>query len=415
MDNIDKTFKPTPQWMAEKYDEMNKQLFGGRLGKCDFEVFTTGKGSEGGTLGWFKITGKNIKIRRYDRQLHQLPHDERQPNGIIMHYGDRNVNYDNFYQICKPRIELNGNYSGTEHGFLATLVHEMCHYYTYMNGYAPKQGHGPEFREIGMIVSSRSKGLFTIQRLASAEDMSELELNDEMKAKRAKREANKLSNTIAIVVYKQSGDVRLILTRSERLVYQIYGIESKRKDTVKVFRSNDSQLIEKFFSKGYKSLMRTYRFWNIGQNKELLAAIDEADGKELYENPELSGTMLTTKRPTQTLSINPQPPKPKEPKIIFSIKTSTGVFETSCNSFIELRQKLQQRFPNMSYETISKLMGNRSNFKKLEENHMNSKQIVKEVIEEFMQNEFRGANNLGDDIDITPDMNLGKYSPLEIE
>ena len=104
-------------------------------------------------------------------------------NGWERIYIDRN----NFAELCHPTIELNGNYSGTEHGFLETLVHEMCHYYTEMDGYCPRQGHGFEFRNIGSIVTSRSNGMFTIQRLASAEQMTELELSDEMKAKRERR------------------------------------------------------------------------------------------------------------------------------------------------------------------------------------------------------------------------------------
>ena len=60
-------------------------------------------------------------------------------------------------------------------------------------------------------------------------------------------------------------------------------------------------------------------------------------------------------------------------------------------------------------------MGNRANFKKIEENTMSRKDIIKEVIDEFMRNEFRGANNMEDDITINPDMNLGLQSPLETE
>ena len=30
--------------MAKKYEEMNQQLFGGALGACRFNVFTTGNG-----------------------------------------------------------------------------------------------------------------------------------------------------------------------------------------------------------------------------------------------------------------------------------------------------------------------------------------------------------------------------------
>jgi hypothetical protein len=46
---------------------------------------------------------------------------------------------------------------------------------------------------------------------------------------------------------------------------------------------------------------------------------------------------------------------------------------------------------------------------------MNIKSIINEVIDEFMRNEFRGANNMEDDVVISPDMNLGLHSPLETE
>lgn len=387
---LDKTFKPTREWMAEKYEEMNQQLFGGSLGRCLFDIFTTGRGAEGGTLGWFKITAKNIRVDRYSRRMYKT------------YYGWDNVyvNKENFYDICVPLIELNGNYSGTEHGFLATLVHEMCHYYTYMNGYCPRQGHGREFKEIGMIVSSRSNGMFTIQRLATAEEMNELELNDEMKAKRAKRLANKKASVMAVIAFTQEGKVKLTITSNPRLIDMITTSEKERGSNV--VTTNDADVIEFLFSKNYKKNMRTWRYWSL-EDKPWLGEL-----KNLL--PETSGEMLGVKRPQPQV-----PQQPQQPKMIFSIKTSNGVFEVGCSSFIELRNKLQQRFPNMSYETISKLMGNRANFKKIEENTMSRKDIIKEVIDEFMRNEFRGANNIEDDITINPDMNLGLQSPLETE
>ena len=135
--------------------------------------------------------------------------------------------------------------------------------------------------------------------------------------------------------------------------------------------------------------------------KNLVDAILKADGKELYENPDIDTNIPNTQR----LSI-------PRPKIVFSIKASNGMFEVSCSSFDELRTKLHQRFPNMSDETIEKLINNKANFKKLEENYMRTSQIINEVIEEFMRNEFKGANN-NDSVDIDPNMNLGLKSPLE--
>jgi hypothetical protein len=49
------------------------------------------------------------------------------------------------------------------------------------------------------------------------------------------------------------------------------------------------------------------------------------------------------------------------------------------------------------------------------EGKMNTSSIIKEVVDEFMRNEFRGANNMEDDVIIDPNMNLGLHSPLEVE
>ena len=400
MDTLDKSFKPTVGWMKEKYDEMNAKLFDGKLMGCDFEVFTTGKGMEGRTLGWFCIKGKNLRVKRHGRRMFLLGWPQ-----------DIYVSKENFVTICKPEIKLNGNYTGTEHAFLTTLVHEMCHYYTYMNGYSPAQAHGREFKSIAQYISSRSNGMFTIQRLASSEQMAELELSDEMKAKRAKRLANKKASVSAIFDYRTNGEIHLTITSNTGLIQTILSYHDK-KGTYKMVKSNDANLIELLFSKGFRKNMRSWRYWNV-EDKDWISMIDEFNITE-YFNPEYKQkpkdgeVKLGIKRQVAQQASPKQPST--QPKLMFSIRTSTGVFETECSSYMELRNKLQQRFPNMSYETISKLMNNNANFKKIEENKMNTKSIIKEVIEEFMN------NDMGDDsVAITPDMNLGLHSPNEDE
>jgi hypothetical protein len=135
---LDKTFRPTEQWMAEKYTELNNWLFDGELGPCDFVVFTTGNGSQGSRLGSFMIKTENIFVNRATRR---------------MYFGDKYINRDNFAEICKPKIGINGNYSGTEDVFLGVLVHEMCHYYTYRNGFRPVRPHGREFNAISKKIA----------------------------------------------------------------------------------------------------------------------------------------------------------------------------------------------------------------------------------------------------------------------
>jgi hypothetical protein len=66
----------------------------------------------------------------------------------------------------------------------------------------------------------------------------------------------------------------------------------------------------------------------------------------------------------------------------------------------------------MSDDTIKKIMNNPNNYR-MEESRKTAKSIIREVIDELMNNEFRGADN--DTVEITPDMNLGKFSPLEAE
>jgi hypothetical protein len=145
LDYNTRDFRPTVEWMSRRYSEANEKLFGGALGKCDFEVFTTGRGSRGATNGWFKLTG-GFSVTN--------------GGGLIKHtpLGLSTINHDNFYLLAKPRIELNGNKRGSEWAFMVTLVHEMCHYYTYMNGTKPARGHGKEFHSIADKVTKLSGG-----------------------------------------------------------------------------------------------------------------------------------------------------------------------------------------------------------------------------------------------------------------
>ena len=151
LDYETRSFRPTVEWMKRRYDEANEKLFNGALGKCDFAVFTTGRGSRGGINGWFKITGRNVVSMRTDRKLYLAsPFSKFMPLVYI--------NKSNFADIAKPRIELNGNKVGSEWAFMVTLVHEMCHYYVNMNGILPARAHGREFHKIGRIVTQRSGG-----------------------------------------------------------------------------------------------------------------------------------------------------------------------------------------------------------------------------------------------------------------
>jgi hypothetical protein len=272
VDKETRGFRPTVEWMRQRYDEMNQELFGGSLRECHFDIFTKGKGSEGRRLGFFKM---NVGYLRYDRYNRRMFRES---------YGDRiYINYNNFYEVCYPTIALNGNYTGTEYGFLSTLVHEMCHYYTYMNGRVPGKAHGPEFYHIGDAVALRSGGLFTIERLASAEEMAHLDLNDEMKTRQEKRITNKKSSVYAVFDYRSPSDIRLSITSSQAVIKDICDFERRNKSSQRVIITNDSSVIDVLFEKGYKKNFRTWRYWSVG-GKEWLSILDNAD-KQVLTNP----------------------------------------------------------------------------------------------------------------------------------
>lgn len=387
---MNKSFKPTVNWMAEKYDEMNAKLFGGQLDQCDFNIFTSGRGSQGRTLGFFRMNGRGLKIEIATRKMFR--HNEWFPND------KEYVNKSNFYSVCRPSIELNGNYSGTEHAFLGTLVHEMCHYYTYMNGYAPKQGHGTEFRNIAYRVSYKSNGEFSIQRLASAEEMQNFELSDEMKAKQEKRLSNKKASLMAIFVYNINGTVKLSTTSSQALANRI--IESYKKlDVPKVVVSNDLRLIELLYSHGYRRNFRTWRYWNV-ENTDWIKTIDNYDIK-VYNNPNMN---IIKNIYGDKSNISVEDPQ-RLSKRIFSIKTNNGTFKTEVASESDLFNKLRERFPKMSDETIKKIMSNQANYQMTENKRKSLSDIIREAIEEAIGNDGT--------VDIDSNMNLGLHSPLE--
>lgn len=269
--------KATTEWMAENYDRLNKELFGGQLDKCDFGIFTSGKGSQGRILGLFELTNRDIFVDRLSRNMYF--------NGLS---NKVYIKRDNFVVLCRPCIKLNGNYSGTEEALLNTLVHEMCHYFDYMYGNCPKQCHGPRFRQIAQMVSNNSGGRFTITRLASAEKMSNYKLDKEMQEKRDKRIANKKSRAMAIFVYQNDGSVRLTLVSQNNTdvlnrIIKAYSDGFNRGKASEIIVSNDAALIEMLFQNRYRKLMRTWRYWEVGK-ASWIDTVKNYDYKTVYKD-----------------------------------------------------------------------------------------------------------------------------------
>ena len=277
--NSDEKFVPTVDWIAEKYFELNEWLFKGKLGNCLFEIYTTGKGMET-TLGHFRFTGTNIKYDKRTRQMYYAGYGLKE-----------NINADNFVHYTRPMIGLNGNYKRTEHMWLNTLVHEMCHYYTFMNGRVPVQAHGTEFRHIGSIVGIRSNGIFDIKRLCDAENIGELD--GEIAARRKARDDKKKSNMTALFIFMKNAEIRLVTTTKQSLVNEIVR-KSNGLICKKIVATSDTNFIEYLWSLGYKNNMSTYRYWSI-KDKSIIDELKKYKTETIksYENM-LENIQLTT-------------------------------------------------------------------------------------------------------------------------
>lgn len=249
--NSEEKFKPTVEWMAKKYDEINAWLFNGKLGSCNFEIYSSGYNS----LGHFRLGNSYLKMKKDNRRIFT----NTSMYGISYAY----VNRDDFDRICKPIIGLNGNYKGTEKAWVSTLIHEMCHYYTYMHGYVPKQAHGPEFRQIAEAVAVRSNGMFTIQRLAQAEEMKDYELDSDIAAKAAKRKANQIRLLNAVFGFMPDGSVKLLTSTHLKVLQQAVKYFEQAADKVVV--SKDPELINILYAKGYRTNVRTLSFYNFDE------------------------------------------------------------------------------------------------------------------------------------------------------
>ena len=250
----DEKFTPTVDWITEKYFDLNEWLFNSRLGNCLFEIYTTGEGMET-SLGHFRFTGRGVKYNKRTRQMYYTDYGQ-----------EKKIDADNFVYYAKPMIGLNGNYKRTEHMWLNTLVHEMCHYYTYMGGRVPIQAHGIEFRQIASIVGIRSNGIFDIKRLCDAENTGELD--GKIAAKRQARDDIKKNNMTALFIFMKNREIRLVTTTKQSLIDEIVS-ESNGLLCKKIVATSDANFIEYLWSLGYKKNMLTYRYWPLKDNSIL--------------------------------------------------------------------------------------------------------------------------------------------------
>ena len=262
MGNGGQKFKATVEWMAENYKKANEELFDGMLGECYFEAQPTRPNN----LGNFRMNVQSgeLAYNKGDRRMFK-----KLPSYNIWNNDKIYINRNNFFEYCKPTIRMNTMYTGIESSLYNTLVHEMCHYYTYMNGRIPVQAHGKEFREVANYVAYKSGGAISVQRLASAEEMEGYKLDDGIKVR-----ARSHNKPHYYLVFTNNGDdeVRLVNVNSSGYRNMMEWILDARREQT-VLQLDNEEIAESLYNKGYRQQSRTYRFWRLHRSDDVVREI----------------------------------------------------------------------------------------------------------------------------------------------
>lgn len=264
---------PTVEWMTKNYDKYNKELFYGELGRCDFAARSLGTR----IFGNFKFQNM-VKFNTYDYLLYKED----------FYGGKTYVNHNNFYSLCGPIITMNNGYSAEEDILLNTLIHEMCHYYTYCYGKVPKQVHGKEFREIADIIRVRSNGKFNIERFGSVKNFTpDDDLKEKIrqkKEKKEKRENNQL-RTLKAYIWIKNGETRLTTASPDSLMIHDWFNAIKKgmfKEIDEIYVVDDINFNIILKQNGMFSRLRSLKYWNITDKPWAKNIKDEYNIKEIY-------------------------------------------------------------------------------------------------------------------------------------
>lgn len=142
---LESSVNVTTAWMEKMYAEFNNTLFDGKLPKCLLEA----KKLKNKMLGMFSFKEKMWMC------------NPRQINGAkkyrICLYSDKKTPIDDISEI-EPTISMNTDGAfRDETAMESTLVHEMIHFYTYKDGWAPAMAHGKEFKTLCTIIGNRAE------------------------------------------------------------------------------------------------------------------------------------------------------------------------------------------------------------------------------------------------------------------
>ena len=252
---------PTTEWMARKYEEMNRLCFNGELGPCNFAVEKLHPVS---VLGCFRMNNPNIRYYKDDRKLF-----------IQSIAGNTAVNAENFYNLCRPIISLSDYYKNSEEGLLSVLVHEMCHYQNFMYGKVPKQTHGTEFKKAATMASLNSNGRFNVQSVATAEEKQNMSFSSE----NTNEILRKYKNVIPLFILFKDTSVRLIMAANQRVLREVYSYYTKYyEDSIQyIIVADDDNLKLEVIRLGFSRKRMSTKYYSNFKNNRLI--MDMLKGK----------------------------------------------------------------------------------------------------------------------------------------
>ena len=242
-----------------------------------------------------------------------------------------------------------------------------------------------------------------------------------------------LAERVRCDIILDNKQVRLVTTTSMPLLDKIANIHNSKKDTLYLGCSHDTDLVNFLYSKGYRSSMRTYRFWDISNvswlntlikyswNKVLgkCATIEEALGIE--NNSEANQFSLEVANNKS----NNQEKLYLGYKIIqdgngYNLvdKSNHKTFGNPVEKIWFDNEKNLYYFKNGKFTYIgtpghwTKYNIEKNKKRKMNEESKYLAKLIRETLEEIVTEKFNFDN---DSIAISPEMNLGLESPLEFE
>lgn len=396
--------KPDSDWIQQKYDEFNRRYFNGRLNSCVLECRPCGSKF----LGYFTIQGDNIKYEKSSRRMFWTHFD----NSRVY------VDYDSFVGICDPLIVLNTNYDAPESSWENTLIHEMCHYYTYMEGYVPKQGHGREFKDIARKLYDKTNGEIVITTYDATGGF--VQTNQKILQTAEKRQTNRISNTFAT----------LVITRTKELDLRMFTEATLKtflrfcKDEI-IYCSN-SDLIARLFDLGYNRIMRKLTiYWRI-TNPQIIDILNQYQFYDRNGNktPSVKYLIGQDEDYINDEENNEDIPLQDEWHLGYKItRTDDGVnlvdkfgkkalnFNVDSIIFDENKQLFIMKFGKFTK------IGKPGEWKNLDNESLNRRltSIIREAIRNEMNINNKDDEDEDDIGDVIPGMNLSLHSPYELQ